>query len=464
MLLAQVLALLWSTRAEVPRQNSQTQGARHIVPLNRQRVPVRNGDVVSVKNVYSGAIFLGTPEAQAFTVMFDTGSGHVIVPSAKCRSESCTVHKQYDHERSAVGAAINHDGSHVKPGAERDQMTVAFGTGEITGQFAYDRLCLGTKSEQTLTNATGVVLDEQPGCIEMRIIAATAMSEEPFTSFSFDGIFGLGLDSLALSPEFSFFHMLSAQENLVHPSFGIFLADNDDDFSEISFGGHNPERVDSKFAWAHVAMPEHGHWQVQIKAIRIGKRTLDFCVDGQCRAVVDSGTSSIAVPVSFSDEFFDTLESSLQDPDPLEGGAVNCHKALGELVEIDIEGGTLVLGPGDYARPSVLLSEEDGEEEEAAAMAVLEGQAQSGEVEKKRPRAKCHPTLMPMDVPEPLGPKLFILGEPVLRKYYTAYDWDKKRIGFGLANHNGGKPDSAQEGDVSSHAGKLQQRSSFTLV
>merc|ERR1712066_737742 len=103
-------------------------------------------------------------------------------------------------------------------------------------------------------------------------------------------------------------------------------------------------------------------------------------------------------------------------------------------------------------------------EEEAAAMAVLEGQAQSAEGEKKRPHAKCHPTLMPMDVPEPLGPKLFILGEPVLRKYYTAYDWDKKRIGFGLANHNGGKADSAQKGDVSGPAGKFQQRPSFTLV
>jgi len=49
---------------------------------------------------------------------------------------------------------------------------------------------------------------------------------------------------------------------------------------------------------------------------------------------------------------------------------------------------------------------------------------------------KCHPTFMPFDLPEPLGPKLFILGEPVLRKYYTVYDWEVKRVGFGLACHN----------------------------
>merc|ERR1712217_987078 len=142
----------------------------------------------------------------------------------------------------------------------------------------------------------------------------------------------------------------------------------------ISFGGHNPDRVSSEIVWAPVAMPEHGHWQVHIKAIRIGKRTLDFCADGQCRAVVDSGTSTIAVPRSISDELIDTLESSLENPSPSETGVADCWKAIGEVLEIDIEGATLILGPGDYARPSIQMLEVDGEEEEAAAMAVLEGQ------------------------------------------------------------------------------------------
>ena len=30
-------------------------------------------------------------------------------------------------------------------------------------------------------------------------------------------------------------------------------------------------------------------------------------------------------------------------------------------------------------------------------------------------------------LPEPLGPKLFILGEPVLHRYYTVYDWEQKK-------------------------------------
>merc|ERR550532_3474283 len=45
----------------------------------------------------------------------------------------------------------------------------------------------------------------------------------------------------------------------------------------------------------------------------------------------------------------------------------------------------------------------------------------------------CTPRLMPVNLPAPLGPKLFILGEPILSRYYTVFDWHAKQIGFGLS-------------------------------
>ncbi|CAK0885063.1 unnamed protein product, partial [Prorocentrum cordatum] len=47
----------------------------------------------------------------------------------------------------------------------------------------------------------------------------------------------------------------------------------------------------------------------------------------------------------------------------------------------------------------------------------------------------CWPAIMPVDFSGPMGPKLFIWGEPVLRKYYTVYNWREKSVGFGLARH-----------------------------
>merc|ERR1719197_1176196 len=46
----------------------------------------------------------------------------------------------------------------------------------------------------------------------------------------------------------------------------------------------------------------------------------------------------------------------------------------------------------------------------------------------------CQPRVMPVNMKKPLGPNLFILGEPVLHRYYTVYDWHSKQVGFGLAN------------------------------
>merc|ERR1719253_859734 len=45
----------------------------------------------------------------------------------------------------------------------------------------------------------------------------------------------------------------------------------------------------------------------------------------------------------------------------------------------------------------------------------------------------CAPRLMPVNLPDPLGPNLFILGEPILHRYYTVYDWTEKKIGFGIS-------------------------------
>jgi cathepsin D len=393
---------------------------RHIVPLQRQRVPVQNDDeMISFKSVYFGKIYLGAPTKQEFSVLFDTGSGHVIVPSANCESDACNRHNKYDHRLSATAKEVEYDGTPIVPGVVRDQVTVAFGTGEVTGQFANERLCLGTVALQPELSAdASKAATADAGCVDMRVVTATEMSHEPFASFSFDGVFGLGLDSLALAPEFSFFGMFK-HSGLSHHSFGVFLADNDEDFSEISFGGPNPARLASPLTYSAVASPELGHWQVKVLALRIGNTTLDFCKDGTCRAVVDSGTSSIAVPSSLVGHMKTRLDGSLRAPFPTADGGVDCREAVGQPLEFDVEGGTISLGPGDYTRAA--MKADDWDETRVSEVALRER------------LGNCHTTLMGFDVPEPLGPKLFILGEPVLRKYYTEYDLQNKRIGFGLA-------------------------------
>eukprot|EP00933_Yihiella_yeosuensis_P046558 TRINITY_DN42114_c0_g1_i1.p1 TRINITY_DN42114_c0_g1~~TRINITY_DN42114_c0_g1_i1.p1 ORF type:complete len:525 (+),score=118.44 TRINITY_DN42114_c0_g1_i1:178-1752(+) len=470
---------------EVLLQSVQT----HTVPLHRQRVPVQgDDDTVSYKSVYFGTVTVGEPE-QRFSVVFDTGSGHVIIPSKECKSETCLIHNRYTRQASRNAVDIDYDGTVVRPGAARDQITVAFGTGEVTGQFVNDQLCLGSiggpkapTSAAASSNASAkgppALLQSAPqgsqpprqgsnvtstenaepkafateqlaiaargtkdflNCADIRVVMATEMSHEPFHAFSFDGVLGLGLDSLTLAPEFSFFGEMVKQKPIGQPIFGVFLADGDDEHSEISFGGHSPDKV-GPLTYAPIADPETGYWQVAIKSLRIGNRTLDYCEDGSCRAVVDTGTSLLAVPQDFADQLQQGLEENLRDP-PTEkvqssgtdAEGDDCKSATGEPLHFEVEGATLTLLPGEYSRKAMRM--EDLFQETAAESKKAADGPKSG-VDGTSPKKRtCQPTLMPLELPESLGSKLFIWGEPMLRKYYTVYDWGQKRIGFGLAKH-----------------------------
>merc|ERR1719198_628364 len=85
-----------------------------IIPLDKQYVPViRDNRTVMYKTAYFGNVFIGFPEQQKFTVVFDSGSGHFIVPSSKCNSETCRKHRRFDHFASHSALALDHDGNTV---------------------------------------------------------------------------------------------------------------------------------------------------------------------------------------------------------------------------------------------------------------------------------------------------------------------------------------------------------------
>jgi hypothetical protein len=354
----------------------------------------RNNVVVSHKTTYFGTVQLGFP-AQEFSMVFDTGSGHVIVPSKNCKSESCLTHRRYDPKKSSAGVDIDADGSLVEDGAERDQVTVGFGAGEVMGEFAKDTLCLGLDE----SNGTGI------GCVEsMKLIQAIEMSDNPFASFAFDGVVGLGLAALSFQPEYSFLGMLGAQGRLAQPHVGLFLAHSDEEESEISFGGHSPERLQSPLSWTPVHQPELGYWQINIKGISLGGKPLDFCNGDDCKAIVDSGTSHFGVPVPLLAPLQEALTTKHTG-----NGTIDCRTVAAPDLEVDLGDFKLTLSTKDYARrmPFLISNGADGER-------------------------ICRPRLMRVALPQ-LGSKLFILGEVVLKRYYTVFDWGQKRVGFGLS-------------------------------
>jgi len=408
-------------------------GTPYLLPLHRETVPViQNGQVVSLKTAYSGKIAVGGSMAQEFSVVFDTGSGQVVLPSLSCDSDTCLAHQRYNITKSPKAWPVNADGTEVPDDELCDQATIGYGTGSVTGEFVHESVCLGPGQPEAKTLSVKSVGETRKKdnaiCATMNMVVAVEMSAQPFESFKFDGIFGLGLESLALTNEFSFFSRFSAQSKS-KARFGFFLSDGEHgEESEIAVGGHNSDRVIGPLAWAPVATPKVGFWNIKIRSVRIGDVELADCKKGGCRGILDTGTSHLGIPSQHMQTVTDLLTKDV-------AGTADCRAAAAPTLSIEINGFTIKLGPEDYMQnaPSTAVASTSLD-----AATTQHSATNSHGLALRDPAAMqhCQPRLMPVDMKKPLGSNLFILGEPVLHRYYTVYDWHSKKVGFGLANNH----------------------------
>jgi len=420
-----------STSKSFEEDTSPAVGNPYIMQLDRESVPVRrNGQIVSYKTTYSGQLSVGGPTAQEFKVVFDTGSGQVVLPSVGCQNATCRREGRqlYNVSSSSTATAINEDGSPVPPGELCDQITIGYGTGEIKGDFAREKICLanGQHLHTDLVDSSDAISKEGL-CLDVNIVMAIEMSAQPFLSFDFDGIVGLGLGALSITDDFSFFGLLAGSGKISSKHFGVFLAEGaHGERSEIAFGGHDPKHMVGPLSWAPVPMADMGYWQVEVKGIRFGNQTLDMCTDGSCRGVVDTGSSHLGVPKDLFAELFRGLSVP-------SGDLENCRDVVAPELEIILDGFVLKLDPENYMRPLPLAPGVNPGSKTAASAEVFAA-AGLGPAEPGDTVMKCKPRMMPVNMPAPVGPHLFILGEPVLHRYYSVFDWSKPQIGFALAD------------------------------
>jgi len=230
------------------------------------------------KTAYWGKITIGTPP-QEFKVIFDTGSGNLIIPATSCKMPGCDPHRKYDHTQSTTGHAVTNE-----KGEGSSEIT--FGTGDVTGDFYGDQFCLA-----------------QGMCAKINFIAATEESAEPFSETPFDGILGLGFSDLSMGDGFNIVDDLN-KGSLPQGQFSVFLSD--EGTSEITFGGFRPELLASDIVWADVKI--QSYWQVQIDDITFNNEPTGLC-DGQCQVAVDTGTSMLAGPTDLVNSLSDKINA-----------------------------------------------------------------------------------------------------------------------------------------------------------
>ncbi|OWM75382.1 aspartic proteinase A1-like [Punica granatum] len=249
-----------------------------------QRGPVRNYylgrnvgdsqdiDIVSLKNYmdaqYFGEIGLGTP-SQKFTVIFDTGSSNLWVPSSKCYfSVACFFHSKYKSSESST---------YKKNGKSA---AIHYGTGAISGFFSRDHIKVG---DLLVKNQDFIEATKEPGIT--------------FLAAKFDGILGLGFQEISVGDAVPVWYNMVDQGLVKEPVFSFWLNRNieGEEGGELVFGGVDPSHY--KGEHTYVPVTQKGYWQFNMGEVLIGDEPSGFCGNG-CAAIADSGTSLLAGPTT----------------------------------------------------------------------------------------------------------------------------------------------------------------------
>lgn len=227
-------------------------------------------DIVPLKNYldaqYFGEIGIGSPP-QKFTVIFDTGSSNLWVPSSKCYfSIACYFHSRYKSGRSSTYKEIG------------KSCEIPYGSGSISGFFSQDNVKVGN-----------LVVKDQV------FIEATREGSLSFLLAKFDGILGLGFQEISVGDAVPLWYNM-VQQGLVDEEVFSFWLNRDPkarEGGEIVFGGVDPKHYKGKHTY--VPVTRKGYWQFDMGDFLIGNHSTGVC-EGGCAAIVDSGTSLLVGP------------------------------------------------------------------------------------------------------------------------------------------------------------------------
>ncbi|EKD15008.1 uncharacterized protein L3040_003793 [Drepanopeziza brunnea f. sp. 'multigermtubi'] len=314
---------------------------------------------------YFSEITIGTPP-QTFKVVLDTGSSNLWVPSSQCGSIACYLHTKYDSSSSST---------YKKNGTAFE---IRYGSGSLSGFTSEDTMSIG---DLKIKNQIFAEATQEPGLA--------------FAFGRFDGILGLGYDTISVNKIPPPFYNMVNQELLDEPVFAFYLGSTDkgeEDQSEAIFGGVNKDHFTGKIT--EIPLRRKAYWEVDLDAITFGDATAELENTG---VILDTGTSLIALPSTLAE----LLNKEMGAKKGYNGQyTVDCAKrdSLPDM-SFTLSGHEFTITPYDY---------------------ILEVQG------------SCISSFMGMDFPEPVGP-LAILGDAFLRKWYSIYDLGKGTVGLAAA-------------------------------
>ena len=204
-------------------------------------------------NEYIGTLSVGTPP-QLLTVIFDTGSSDLWLPSIKCTE--CGNHKLFDETKSST-YNINSDGTPYK---STNQFSIEYGSGSVYGIAAQETITISSLKFP-----------------EIRLGIVTSEGKD-IQDFDMDGICGLGFDGLATVTTPGLLDDIESLYPKLSNSFSFYLNTDYNDNknpSILQIGGYDLSIVSptAKFFYTPVIKigNELAYWSVAMTGFEIGE-------------------------------------------------------------------------------------------------------------------------------------------------------------------------------------------------
>merc|ERR1711976_1047857 len=323
------------------------------------------GDINDFQDAqYFGTISVGTPPQQ-LRVVSDTGSSNLWVNK---QTGWFSTHKHYDDTKSST---------YVKNGST---FNIRYGSGPVSGYYSKDTIHLG---DIDITDYTFAEVNNTKGL------------GPAWAAGHFDGICGMGWDDISVDHVETPLRALVNSKKLGANQFAFYLGSGGAK-GELVLGGGDPAHYTGEFSTVPVieTVPgKTGYWALKMDDAKIGGTS----VTSVRKAIVDSGTSLLAVPTADMKKIAAAVGAKPVLPFPPfnKEYTVDCDSA-GPDLDIVIGGNTYALKKADY---------------------IIKDQTE------------CLFGMTGLDVPAPAGP-LYILGDVYMRAHYVKFDVGNKRLGF----------------------------------
>lgn len=307
---------------------------------------------------YYGDISIGNP-AQTVSVVFDTGSSNLWVPM---KNKWFQHHRVYKHAKSKTYQANG------------TKFAIRYGSGAVSGNFCADDVDLGGFLIKNYTFAE---------------VSNTGGMGPAYYLAKFDGILGLGWDSIVVGGGPTLFHALADSGQLEEPVFAFYLTGTNGKPGELVLGGVDEDHYTGNFNT--IPLSSLTYWAVGLGGIKVGGKS----VSRTTKAIIDSGTSLLAGPSAEVKKI-----AALVGAKPMMMGeySIDCN-AQAPPIAFNLGGVDYELELKDY-----VINEQ----------------------------GVCLFGMMGIDIPAPNGP-LWILGDVFMRKYYVKFDYGNKNIGIATA-------------------------------